>query len=379
MSVCFRYGFHKTRCAAALKENDGDLGLSLESLMSQCFNVPLPHDDDNDGPKDNQGQTLEEILEQRSEEKMALESIYGDRFIERIPNRVWVVLLELPHLTELIGSTHKAKTMQQNMRELQSKQSAKSHLPVCRFFQKGFCRFGKRCKNRHEQPNTGPRERFVPVYDDDGAATEKLPYQLHVRFPAGNCYPCEVPLVVFSSNNEKMPSYTCLNISFRLMQEAQQQVADCQPAIFSLISVLEDVDELRDIVTTPALLFSHPEPVSHAPQKTNPNPVPAEQGDSGRTGNGVGKEEVASTPGENVKEPRGDSENVQPEQRRKYGRRSADSAMIEKTNRRLVEQFRRVQVCGVVLLHHPMFLNNVLHYDLTLKNNNVQQVKLVTC
>ena len=377
MSVCCRYGFHKTRCSAALKENDCDLGLSLESLMSNCFNVPLHHDDGNDGPKDDQGQTVEEILEQRSEEKMALESIYGDRFIERIPNHVWLVSLELPHLTELIGSTHRTKTMQQGMRELQSKQSAKSHLPVCRFFQKGFCRFGKRCKNRHEQPNTGPRERFVPVYDDVGAATEKLPYLLHVRFPTGNRYPCEVPLVAFSSSNDKMASHICLNISFRLMQEAQQQVVDCQPAIFSLISVLEDVDELRDIVTTPALLFSHPEPVTHAPQKTNPNPVPDEQVDSGRTGNGVEKEDGVSTPGENLKERRGDSENVQPEQRRKYGgRRSADSSMIEKTNRRLVEQFRRVQVCGVVLLHHQMFLHNVLHSDGIWPNREKDNIQL---
>lgn len=342
MSYC-RYGFHKTRCSAALNENAGDLGLSLECLMSNCFNVPLHCNEDSDDVKDIQGQSLEEILEQRSEEKMALESIYGDRFIERIPNHVWVVSLELPHLTELIGSKNQKLC---SSRQLQSKTSTKSHLPVCRFFQKGFCRFGKRCKNRHEQPNTGPRERFVPVYDDDGASTEKLPYQLHVRFPAGNRYPCEVPLVAFSSTNEKMPYYTCLNISFRLMQEAHQQVADCLPAIFSLISILEDVDELRDIVTTPALLYSHPEPVVETQRKTNSGA--AEQGTDGKTpaGNGAEAEDLASTKEENVKDQKQVLENLQREQRRKYGgRRTADLSVIGKNNRRLVEQFRRVQVC----------------------------------
>ena len=278
---------------------------------------------------------------------MALESIYGDRFIERIPNRVWVVSLELPHLTELIGGVNKRtnKTLCSSQ-QLQTKRYAKSHLPICKFFQKGFCRFGKRCNNRHEKPDTGPRERFVPTYDDDDdAGAGKLPFQLHVRFPPGNRYPYEVPLVAFLSTDEKVPNHTCLNVSFRLMQEARQQVGDCLPAVFSLISILEDVDELRDIVTTPALLYSRPE------MKSPPKPNPQQRTDSNNpVGNGVVTKNPPSSTEGYSKEPRQVFENVQTEQRKKYdGRRSTDLYAIRKNDQKLVEQFRKVQVRSFVI------------------------------
>ena len=273
---------------------------------------------------------------------MALESIYGDRFIERIPNRVWVVSLELPHLTDLIGGANKRtnKTLCSSQ-QLQTKRYAKSHLPVCKFFQKGFCRFGQRCKNRHEKPDTGPRERFVPTYDDDDdEGPGKLPYQLHVRFPPGNRYPYEVPLVAFLSTDEKVPQHTCLNVSFRLMQEARQQVGDSAPAVFSLISILEDVDELRDIVTTPALLYSRPE------IKSPPKQSEKQRTDSkNNVENGVATKKVPSSTVDYSKETKQVFEKVQKEQRKKYdGRRSTDLYAIRKNDQKLVEQFQKVQV-----------------------------------
>ena len=37
----FRYGFDVARCTEALEKCDGDLGCSLELLLSEAFDLPL--------------------------------------------------------------------------------------------------------------------------------------------------------------------------------------------------------------------------------------------------------------------------------------------------------------------------------------------------
>ena len=36
-----KYGFHKTRCSQALRNCNGDYGLALQTLMSDCFSLGL--------------------------------------------------------------------------------------------------------------------------------------------------------------------------------------------------------------------------------------------------------------------------------------------------------------------------------------------------
>ena len=85
------------------------------------------------------------IMEQRQEEKFALEAIYGDKFRERIENRVWTLSLDLPKLTEL-ASEHTAGLDSKRV----SSRNQKIDPSVCKYYLKGRCRFGKNCKFKHQ-------------------------------------------------------------------------------------------------------------------------------------------------------------------------------------------------------------------------------------
>ncbi len=78
-------GFHPNRCIMALRETNGDVGLALEKLLTQCFNWNSD-DEDVDAYDD---ETLAKCQDAMEDEKTALEAIYGDAFVERIPGRVW--------------------------------------------------------------------------------------------------------------------------------------------------------------------------------------------------------------------------------------------------------------------------------------------------
>ena len=97
---CFtrgRYGFHTEHCQAALRICDGDVGASLEHLLTQCFSETF-----GERMKISEAvahMSLDECVEQRQEEAFALKSICGEKFIERIQNRVWTIGLELEYLT----------------------------------------------------------------------------------------------------------------------------------------------------------------------------------------------------------------------------------------------------------------------------------------
>ncbi|EPY83865.1 DEAH (Asp-Glu-Ala-Asp/His) box polypeptide 57 [Camelus ferus] len=92
-----RYGFNIERCQAALRICDGDVGASLEHLFTQCFSETF-----GERMKISEAVariSLDECVEQRQEEAFALKSICGEKFIERIQNRVWTIGLELEYLT----------------------------------------------------------------------------------------------------------------------------------------------------------------------------------------------------------------------------------------------------------------------------------------
>ena len=85
------FGFHQSRCIQSLKDNEGDVGRALEKLMSDCFDLGLDEE-----PSDIEEDLKEMYREQKEDEKMALESIYGEGFAERVPGKVWEIKLALP-------------------------------------------------------------------------------------------------------------------------------------------------------------------------------------------------------------------------------------------------------------------------------------------
>ncbi|XP_064621431.1 putative ATP-dependent RNA helicase DHX57 [Lineus longissimus] len=238
-----RYGFAKTRCVDALEQSDGDIGAALEFLLTKMAEKYMQTSCEAET-------TPEEIQEQRQEEMMALESIYGDDFKEKIADKIWTLKMELPALNEVIES-----------RDAAAKKKALERLPVdnrevCRFFLRGNCKFGHRnCRYKHVIEKEKVPQAVLTESDMETM------YEVEVRFPQDNKYPFQCPLVAFYSTNDKLPSYVCLNLSCRLMQEAQNYAQDGLPAVFSLVTLLENPDELEEIFSLPRHPFSSPAPV----------------------------------------------------------------------------------------------------------------------
>ena len=83
-----------TRCLSALREHDGDVGVALEQLLTKAFDMEKSYAAK---PKlsDEEASLYKDMKE---DEKMALESIYGESFSEKIPGKVHALLLFWPLL-----------------------------------------------------------------------------------------------------------------------------------------------------------------------------------------------------------------------------------------------------------------------------------------
>ncbi|XP_060083551.1 putative ATP-dependent RNA helicase DHX57 [Ylistrum balloti] len=264
-----RYGYEKKRCVEALQLHDGDIGTAFEYLFCKCFDININletevDDNGNDNSSDENfldedkkdpkkilaelGLTWEDIEEQRNEEIMALKSIYEDNFTEKIPNKVWSLCLDLPSLKDLIKSPKPEE--EETVQEKKDK-----NVEVCRFYLKGFCRFGKKCHYSHEIPKV-VQKIFIP---NEELMKNKPDFELEFRFPEDNLYPVEAPIVGFSSTLPNFPPHVCLLITERLRKEAIDCAEMHAPAVFSLVSVLDDETTVVHLYNKPPLEYSQPE------------------------------------------------------------------------------------------------------------------------
>ncbi|CAM9576957.1 unnamed protein product [Lampetra planeri] len=243
-----RYGFDRSRCEATLRRCDGDIGASLELLLTQCFQERFPGSFN----YANADISLDDCLEQRKEEAFALESIFGSNFIERIPNRVWLVSLELSFLTDKLKN--KAPHQMQRADERLKEDAG----PVCRFYLRGGgCRFGTRCRQRHVAPTADGTSGGKSSI----AEPPQSMYQLEIRFPANNRYPCVAPLVAFVSSNVLLPASFCLYASELLYAEAGALAAERLPAVFTLAMLLQENEaRVTELLKRAEHSFSLPAP-----------------------------------------------------------------------------------------------------------------------
>ena len=226
------------------------MGAALEYLLNDLFDISLSLENGN--KKD--AWHMENILESREEEKMALEAIYEDSFKERIPNKIWNLDFQLPVLNEILAKKEQCKEGKRAKPE-----EKKRNKKPCPFYLKGSCRFKEKCKFSHAvQDSRGTdgkaNDLSHPIYNNLKALTEeedKNPFNLEIRFPEGNRYPEEPPLIAFSSTLSDLPSHTRLNITKFLMSLATELANDCQPCIYSLVSSLEDKDKLEELLNLP--------------------------------------------------------------------------------------------------------------------------------
>ena len=307
-------GFERRRCTDSLKENDGDLGAALESLLCEC--CKLNHLGKKN-PAYNE-EMFQEASVQRQEEAMALESIYNEGFTEVIADSVWTIKLSLSFLLE----EFKPKSSEVNAHKSKTNKKPEKGGSVCRFFLQGHCKFGDKCRLTHDKLDSGTTsvETSESVVKD--AITEttdpSFPFHLEVRFFKGSLYPFEPPLVVFYSTHESIPPSGCLNVTLRLNREAKDLSESQSPAIFCLASLLENEEEIK------ACFKMSPSEYSLPVAKKNVTALSITQGSGLEREQQSVKKEVASKKS-GTTEPRPLSD-------------------VKQKNRKLKEQFQRLQV-----------------------------------
>ncbi|XP_060610498.2 putative ATP-dependent RNA helicase DHX57 [Anolis sagrei] len=243
-----RYGFDSERCREVLKSYHGNIGASLEDLLVQCFSETFAEkmsDRESAAHAD-----TEDCLEQRREEAFALHSIYGDKFVERIQNRVWAVTLDSAYLTEIINKCKQGASSTSNGPQPAS-------LEICKHYLRGDCRFGSRCRFKHDAQNkqkTFPKDDAHLRFNSDNAPV----YELEVRFPEDNKYPYQPPLVAFYSTNESLPLACRLHIAEYLYEKALISSESNEPVVYAFITCLEDETEVTKLLSKTSHKFSVP-------------------------------------------------------------------------------------------------------------------------
>lgn len=251
-------GFEKKRCLSSLANSDHDLGVALEHLLQSCCkieNIGL------NNPEYNL-QTFEEAKQQRSEEAIALESIYGEIFSEAIIDRLWTLKIpDMQFLEEEFEPSKKAPSREGK----KPKKNITLPKNTCKFFLKGNCKFGLKCKMRHVDIESEelPEDKHLKAQE------KEVVFYLEVRFPEGSLYPFEPPLVAFYNTSEIIPPHVSLNITMKLSTEAKSLSESDVPIVFSLLSILEDREEMLMCAKMPLPEFSKPERNIVATAKSN--------------------------------------------------------------------------------------------------------------
>ncbi|XP_056132133.1 putative ATP-dependent RNA helicase DHX57 [Lampris incognitus] len=259
LSKLNRYGFNRERSRQALESGGGEFGETLEQLLLQVFSERYGHKAVSLDSL--QGAPMDECLSLRQEEALALTAIYGERFNERIANSLWTVTLDLLFLTNTafqksagVGSWHGQKTGLVNTRE------------ICRFYLKDQgCRFGNKCKFKHQFPTkgesgTGSSDPAGP--SNPGMSSYSPPeYELEIRFPKGNLYPFQAPIVAFSTNDEAIRAPGRLNVTERLFGEALVAAKTGEPVVYTLIACCEDEATMNELLAVSHHKYSTAPPV----------------------------------------------------------------------------------------------------------------------
>uniref|UniRef100_A0A672ZNG8 Putative ATP-dependent RNA helicase DHX57 n=1 Tax=Sphaeramia orbicularis TaxID=375764 RepID=A0A672ZNG8_9TELE len=254
----YEYGFDRERSKRALESGEGEFGATLEQLLHQVFTER--YGQKSVSPDGLDVVPMDECLSQRQEEALALAAIYGERFSERIANAVWTVSLDLSFLS---NSVFKNSRKQNNEKSI-------SIRDVCRFYLKGQgCRFGDKCRFKHQLPTKGTSADGSPELNgpsQPGFSSYSPPeYELEIRFPKGNRYPFQAPIVAFSTNDESVLGSGRLSVTERLYGEALAAAKSSEPVVYTLITLCEDEATMKELLTVSHHKYSTPPPVVVVP------------------------------------------------------------------------------------------------------------------
>lgn len=223
------YGFNKGHCIEALDHCKGDVDEALILLFSKYFSSyvtqnkpPIEYDEN-------------EILELRNDEISALESIYDNAFEVKEPNKVWQLKLKIDHL--LIHSPSEQKKKSEAKKEKEKEQRHGKKLEKCKNLAKGHCKYGDRCRFSHKVVAESNDRVIDPNLDPNW-------FYLEIRFPLGNVYPYQAPLVFLKTTCPDIPTTLCLRLTRRIVEEAQKFAEDQIPSVYTISELLQMDDEI---------------------------------------------------------------------------------------------------------------------------------------
>ncbi|GAB0094943.1 putative ATP-dependent RNA helicase DHX57 [Sergentomyia squamirostris] len=240
------YGFHKNHCQEALEYTKWNSEDALELLYNKYFPPPQPHQ-----TPDAEATTENEILEFREDEKCAMESIYEGCFEEKEKNKTWQLKLKIDHL--LIHSPSEKKKLEDEEKKNTLVPLKKKVQDKCRNFAKtGKCRYGENCRFSHEVEK--PPEKPV----DKHAKEAENWFYLEVRFPNGNQYPFEAPILLLKTTYPDFPSIICLRLMRLLANEARKIAIDGMPSFYTIAECLQAKEDIQEYLKTDTASFLHP-------------------------------------------------------------------------------------------------------------------------
>lgn len=220
------YGFHKNHCLEALEYTNGDVEDALYILYSKYFNAEVSKPANHDLSE-------KELMEQRTDEKSSLESIYGNAFCEKVKNSVWIVTLQLNYL---INRFHKKDLVIKKVEEVSTSKKKEK----CKGFARGYCRYGDKCRFSHEEKKA---EKNI------NAHIEQFDFELEIRFHGNTRYPYEPPLI-FLKGRAVIPPLVKLHICKKLYDEAKLLAEDGIPSVYSIVELVQNEEEILNHLNT---------------------------------------------------------------------------------------------------------------------------------
>lgn len=242
------YGFDINHCVEALEHCKGDTDSALELLYQQYFPSILNND-----TKTRPEISENEAKEMRADEMDALKSIYeAGVFEEKEPNKVWLLKFKVDHLLIYSESEQKKRALIEQEEQKKKKFGAgpKKAIEKCRNFSTtGKCKYGNRCRFSHEIEAS---KAFVdPNLDTNW-------FFLEFRFPNGNLYPYETPLIAMKTICPDISKVLCLRITRRLLEEAQSLAADGMPSVYSIADLLQNDADIMEFLKKDRFTFPDP-------------------------------------------------------------------------------------------------------------------------
>lgn len=222
------YGFDIAHCLEALEYCNGDSDSAIELLYRQYFPTIFTVKTDSRPDVDET-----EVNDMRSDEMDALKSIYDSDVIEeKERNKVWVLKFKLDYLLIYSESQQKKRALiAQEEQKRQKFGGQKKKIEKCKNFAvNGKCKYGNKCRFSHEVEPT--KTSADPNLDTNW-------FFLEFRFPKGNLYPYEMPLIAMKTICPDISKVLCLRITRRCLEEAQILAADGMPSVYAIADLIQ--------------------------------------------------------------------------------------------------------------------------------------------